>query len=71
MADITATDIPAVPRRQRPAAEPLLWPDPIPDRGPIFISDCVIPWRGETLLLTLLRRMVERDIAARQDQSGS
>jgi len=69
MADLTATDIPAVPRRQRPAAEPLPWPDPIPDRGPVFISDCVIPWRGETLLLAILRRMVERDLRAPDDQS--
>jgi hypothetical protein len=30
-------------------------PEPAKPRGPVFIQDAVIPWQGETLLLSLLR----------------
>ena len=30
-------------------------PDLPKRRGPVFIHDAVIPWQGETLLLSLLR----------------
>ena len=30
-------------------------PEPAPYRPPVLIHDAVLPWRGETLLLTLLR----------------
>ena len=30
-------------------------PKPAPYRPPVLIHDAVLPWRGETLLLTMLR----------------
>lgn len=30
-------------------------PEPRPYRPPVLIHDAVLPWRGETLLLALLR----------------
>jgi hypothetical protein len=37
-----------------------------PRPGPLFIQDAVTPWRGETLLLALLRADIER-----ADKSGT
>jgi hypothetical protein len=36
-----------------------------PRRAPVFIHDAVTPWRGETLLLSILRAQAKAD----EDQS--
>jgi hypothetical protein len=38
-------------------------------RAPVFIGDAVVPWRGETLLLALLREQALRELDPEGDQS--
>ncbi len=34
---------------------------PEPRRAPVFIQDAITPWRGETLLLALMRAQAPED----------
>ena len=45
--------------RRLPRAGPV--PEPRRARAPVFITDAVTPWRGETLLLSLLRDQARAD----------
>ena len=36
-------------------------PEIKPRPGPIFIGDAVVPWKGSTLLLEILREDTDRD----------
>ena len=46
------------PQQQAHSAE-LELPAPQPFAAPVFIHDCVIPCRGETLLSLLMKRMMQ------------
>lgn len=41
-------------------------PEPKRRGGPVFIHDAIVPWQGETLLLSMLR---EQALNAEDDQS--
>lgn len=59
MTDATASSLPRVGRIKKPSV-PL--PRPQPFGGSVFISDCITPLCGETVLSLLLKRMARDDL---------
>lgn len=48
--------------RARPAPDKVTTAPSKPKPAPVFIHDAVVPWRGETVLLKLLRDQAHREM---------
>lgn len=53
--------------RVAPSAQARTGPARRPRRAPVFIHDAVTPWRGETMLLSMLRAQAQEQ-AEDQDE---
>jgi len=59
MTDASFTGIPLVRRNAANTVKDLPLPKPQPFGAPVFLTDCVTPLAGETVLSLLMKRMMQ------------
>ncbi|MGB3243703.1 MAG: hypothetical protein WBB25_04175 [Sulfitobacter sp.] len=58
MGDVTISGVPLVGRPSREKSGQVSLPEPQPFGAPVFITDCITPLGGETVLSLLLKKMM-------------